>query len=141
MGARQPSAARSRTAAAALEFHRELYRSLYHDATTLVGGGTLTLQNAARVRGSGTLFNGGPNGEAFTIQGETSNSGSLGSNELAIVNRSGGIIDANNATGLQLVVDPRANGGLINLGLMQASGGGVSPSPGTPAACSTTPAA
>ncbi len=34
-----------------------------NNATTLLGGGhTLTLQNAARVRGTGTLFNGGPNG-------------------------------------------------------------------------------
>jgi hypothetical protein len=76
------------------------------------------------VRGTGTLFNGGPNGEAFTIQGETNNSGSLGTNELAIVNRSGGLIHANVST-LQLFVDPRANGGLLNLGVMQASSGGI----------------
>ena len=86
------------------------------------------MQNAARVRGTGTLFNGGTGGEAFTIQGETSNSGSLGTNELAIVNRSGGLIDANvfNGTvGLALVVDPRAIDGLINLGVMRASSGGI----------------
>ena len=62
---------------------------------TLTGGSTLTLLNADRVRGTGTLFNGGANGGTFTIQGETSNSGSLGTNELGIVNRSGGLIDAN----------------------------------------------
>jgi hypothetical protein len=91
---------------------------------TLLGGSTLTLQNAARVRGIGTLFNGGPGGEPFTIQGETNNSGSLGTNELAIVNRSGGIINAN-VSGLQLIVDPRATDGLINNGIMQASNGGI----------------
>ena len=95
---------------------------------TLTGGSTLTLQNADRVRGSGTLFNGGTNGESFIIQGETSNSGGLGYNELAIVNRSGGIINANvfdGEIGLALIVDPNSSGGLINQGLMEASNGGV----------------
>ena len=95
---------------------------------TLTGGSTLTLLNADRVRGTGTLFNGGPNGEAFTIQGETSNSGSLGTDELAIVNRSGGLIDANmfnDDGGLILNVDPRATDGLINQGIMRASQGGI----------------
>ena len=87
-------------------------------------GSTLTLQNAARVRGTGTLFNGGSSGEAFTIQGETSNSGSLGTNELGIVNRSGGLINANVA-GLFLLVDPNATSGLTNTGIMQASAGGL----------------
>ncbi len=91
---------------------------------TLTGNSTLTLQNAARVRGTGTLFNGGAEGEAFTIQGETSNSGSLGTNELGIVNRSGGLINANVA-GLFLLVDPNATSGLTNTGIMQASAGGL----------------
>jgi hypothetical protein len=107
---------------------------------TLLGGSTLTLQNAARVRGIGTLFNGGPGGEPFTIQGETNNSGSLGTNELAIVNRSGGIINAN-VTGLQLIVDPRATDGLINNGVMQASNGGILTLTGVGEAGSTTLAA
>lgn len=95
---------------------------------TLTGGSTLTLLNADRVRGTGMLFNGGASGEIFIIQGETSNSGSLGTNELAIVNRSGGIIDANvsaGETGLSLNVDPRATDGLINQGIMRASLGGI----------------
>ncbi len=95
---------------------------------TLTGGSTLTLVNADRVRGGGTLFNGGSNGEAFTIEGETSNSGSLGTNELAIVNRSGGLIDANvfnGSNGLIMNVDPRTLDGLTNLGVMRASGGGI----------------
>ena len=97
-------------------------------AVTLTGSGFLNLQNAARIRGTGTLFNGGPNGEISTIQGETSNSGSLGTNELAIVNRSGGLIDANvsvNGNGLALVVDPSASGNLTNSGVMRASNGGI----------------
>jgi hypothetical protein len=96
-------------------------------AVTLTGSGSLNLQNAARVRGSGTLFNGGPNGEVSTIRGETSNSGSLGTNELAIVNRSGGLINADDNSGnnLALVVDPSAAGNLINLGTMRASNTGV----------------
>ena len=66
----------------------------------------------------------GVSGEAFTIQGETSNSGSLGTNELGIVNRSGGLINANVA-GLFLLVDPNAASGLTNTGIMQASDGGL----------------
>ncbi len=96
---------------------------------TLTGGSTLTLSNAARVLGTGTLFIGGSDGSAFTVQGETSNTGGLGYNELAIVNRVGGLIDANvvdgNGNGLALVVDPRAGGDLTNLGTMQASNGGL----------------
>ena len=84
--------------------------------------------NADRVRGSGTLFNGDASGGIFTIQGETSNSGSLGTNELAIVNGTGSLIDANvfnGERGLTLNVDPRTIGGLINLGTMRASNGGI----------------
>ncbi len=54
------------------------FTDLFINGDVTFTGSTLTLQNAARVRGTGTLFNGGSNGEAFTIQGETSNSGSLG---------------------------------------------------------------
>ena len=45
------------------------------DDLTITGSGVLTLVNADRIRGSGVLTN------ASTIQGETSNSGSLGNNE------------------------------------------------------------
>ncbi len=62
--------------------------------------------------------------ETFTIQGETSNSGSLGVNELAIVNQAGGVIDAN-VSGLVLNVDPNSATGLLNQGLMRASNGGI----------------
>ncbi len=90
---------------------------------TLTGGSTLTLASAARIRGGGTLFIGGSGGEAFTIQGEANNAGSgLGANELTVVNRSGGLVDANVPSGT-LNVDP-GTGGLTNEGLMRASGGG-----------------
>ncbi len=90
---------------------------------TLTGGSTLTLKDAARIRGGGTLFIGGSGGEAFTIQGEANNSGSgLGANELTVVNRSGGLVDANVATNT-LNVDP-GSGGLTNQGVLQASNGG-----------------
>ena len=97
---------------------------------TLTGGSTLELVNAARVRGGGTLFIGGSDGKAFTVEGNTNTSGgSLGANELAIVNQTGGLIDANtvdgNNNGLTLVVDPRSGDGLINLGVMRASNGGI----------------
>src|SRR4029077_4987591 len=87
---------------------------------TLTGSGTLTLQNADRVLGSGPLIN------QITIQGETSNSGSLGASQIAIVNN--GLIDAN-VSGLVLNVDPlgnaNGNGGLVNNNLMRASNGGI----------------
>ncbi|MGH7939107.1 MAG: FecR domain-containing protein, partial [Bryobacteraceae bacterium] len=95
---------------------------------TLTGGKTLTLLNSARVTGSGTLFIGGSDGTAFTIHGDTSGdtSGgtSLGNNDLAIVNRSGGLIDAD-GNGLELTVDPRNGDGFINQGILRASDGGV----------------
>ena len=92
---------------------------------TLQGGGVVTLMGAGQIRGGGTLFIGGANGETQTIQGETSiSSASLGAGAIGIVNRSGGVIDANVA-GLSLVVDPSASGGLMNLGLMRASNGGI----------------
>ena len=87
--------------------------------TALVGGGTLSLSNAGRVRGSGVL--------TITDQivaGETSNTGSLGNNEIGIVNQTGGLINAN-VNGLFLLVDPNAANGLSNLGIMQASNGGL----------------
>src|SRR4029078_11168855 len=86
-------------------------------SVTLIGGGTLTLTNADRVRGTGPLTN-----VDNTIQGETNNSGSLGTNELGIVNQS--LINAN-VSGLILNVDPGATAGLINQALMEASNGGI----------------
>ena len=44
----------------------------------------------ARVRGSGILTN-----FDNVIQGETSNSGSLGTNGIGIINQAGGVIEAN----------------------------------------------
>src|SRR5262249_46312411 len=69
---------------------------------TLNGSGVLTLANADRIRGTGIFTNAGN-----TIQGETSNSGSLGTNEIGLVNQAGGVIDANVA-GLALNVDPNS---------------------------------
>ena len=90
---------------------------------TLSGGGVVNIASAGRVRGTGTLFIGGLNGESQTIQGEGNNSGSgLGANELTVVNRSGGLVDAN-LSGLVLNVDPGVSG-LTNQGLMRASNGG-----------------
>ena len=85
----------------------------------LTGGGLLTLSSADRVRGNGNLINANN-----TIQGETNNGGSLGNNEIGIVNQTGGLINAN-VNGLFLLVDPDAANGLINLGIMQASNGGL----------------
>ena len=86
---------------------------------TLSGGGTVTLSNADRVRGSGILTN-----VDNTIQGETSNSGSLGTNEIGIINQASGSILAN-VSGLVLNVDPDGTDGLINHGTMNASNGGI----------------
>ncbi|MEP6822649.1 MAG: hypothetical protein ABI946_09905, partial [Chthoniobacterales bacterium] len=98
-----------------------------NDDVTLTGGSALSLQSAARILGSGTLFIGGTDGSGFTIQGAGNVSGNFGNNTLTIVNRSGGVIAANNFNGnsdVTLRVDP-GSGGLINLGVMQASNGGI----------------
>ena len=86
---------------------------------TFSGTGMLTLQNADRIRGSGTFINAGG-----TIDGSTNTSGSFGNNEIGIVNQSGGVIDAN-VPGLSLNVDPNSALGLANTGIMQASNGGL----------------
>ena len=86
---------------------------------TLNGGGTLLLSSADRLRGSGILTN-----VNNIIQGETNSGGSLGMNEIGIINQAGGVIDANVA-GLALVVDPNSADGLVNHGLMRASNGGI----------------
>ena len=78
---------------------------------TFGGSGVVTLANADRIRGSGILTNAGN-----TIQGETSNSGSLGNNEIGISQPGRRPIDANVA-GLFLIVDPNSNDGLTNQGI------------------------
>ena len=85
---------------------------------TLSGSGVLSLVAADRVRGTGIFTNAGT-----TIEGETSNLGSLGTNEIGIVNQAGGVISAN-VSGLTLTVDPNATDGLVNQGTMQAINGG-----------------
>ena len=84
---------------------------------TLSGSGVLSLVAADRIRGSGIFTN------ASTIEGETSNLGSLGADEIGIVNQAGGVISAN-VSGLTLIVDPNATDGLVNQGTMQAINGG-----------------
>jgi hypothetical protein len=86
---------------------------------TLTGGGTLNLQDAARVRGGGELIN-----VNNVIQGDTNNTTSLGNNDMVLVNQSGGLIDANHA-GLALVIDPANGPGMTNAGVMRATNGGV----------------
>ena len=91
---------------------------------TLSGSGVLSLTAADRIRGTGIFTNAGT-----TIEGETSNSGgvgtagSLGADEIGIVNQAGGVISAN-VSGLTLIVDPNATDGLVNQGTMQAINGG-----------------
>ncbi len=86
---------------------------------TLSGSGVLSLVAADRIRGTGILTNAGN-----TIEGETSNSGSLGADEIGIVNQARGVISAN-VSGLTLVVDPNASNGLVNQGTMEATNGGI----------------
>jgi hypothetical protein len=86
---------------------------------TLSGTGTLTLQNADRILGTGTFTNAGN-----IIRGETGASGSFGNDQIGIVNLAGGLIDAN-VPGLTLNLDPANSPGLTNQGVMQASNGGI----------------
>ncbi len=88
------------------------------DNVTLSGSGVLSLVAADRIRGTGIFTNAGT-----TIEGETSNAGSLGADEIGIVNQAGGVISAN-VSGLTLIVDPNATDGLVNQGTMQAINGG-----------------
>ena len=88
------------------------------DNVTLSGSGVLSLVAADRIRGTGIFTNAGT-----TIEGETSAAGSLGADEIGIVNQAGGVISAN-VSGLTLIVDPNATDGLVNQGTMQAINGG-----------------
>lgn len=51
-------------------------------------------------------------------------SGNLGNNAIGLVNQGAGVIDAN-LSGLVLRIDPNSGSGLTNMGVMQASNGGV----------------
>ena len=86
---------------------------------TFTGTGRLSLVDADLIRGSGIFTNAGT-----TIDGETSNSGSFGNNQIGIVNQAGGIISAN-VPGLTLNLDPDPVNGLINQGTMLAVNGGI----------------
>jgi FecR protein len=83
---------------------------------TLTGGGTIFLTNADRILGNGVLTN-----VNNAIRGDTAGGGSMGADQIGIINGALGVIDAN--TGL-LDVDPNASG-LVNHGVMQASNGGT----------------
>ncbi len=88
--------------------------------TLLTGSGVLTLsslntQSNARVIGSGTLTN----DTGHIIQGQ----GQLGTNTVSMINN--GLVDAN-ISGKALWVDPaNVATGLINVGTMRASNGGI----------------
>ena len=88
-------------------------------ATTLSGGGTLTMSNTSNINyiegGSGTLTN------EETIQG----SGSIGNSALTLVNSgSSAVIDANNSAN-QLVIDAQSGAKNSNGGTMEATAGGL----------------
>ena len=82
---------------------------------TLNGGGTITMTSGSDIAGAGGTLTNVDN----TIQGFSG----LGSDQVAIVNGLGGIINAN-VSGQTLDVDPGA-GGLTNAGLMEATNGGT----------------
>ncbi len=85
-------------------------------ATTLSGGGTVTMANANQdswIEGAGTLTN------QETIQG----SGTIGNSALTLVNSgSSAFIDANNSAN-ELVIN--AQGGTTNTGTLEATAGGL----------------
>ena len=84
--------------------------------TVLSGSGILRLLgDNARILGSGSLLN----------QSMIYGFGSLGMNGLAFHNDATGLVDASEAAGFPLVVDPPLGDGLRNEGMMQASRGGV----------------
>src|SRR6202167_3519361 len=86
---------------------------------SLIGGGTVTLSTTGggiaiiNESGSGAILTNANN----TIQGV----GQIGNNGLALVNQAGGIIDANVA-GTALLLN---SNGVTNLGLLEATNGGV----------------
>ena len=82
---------------------------------TLNGGGTITMSSGSAITGAGGTLTNVDN----TIQGFSG----LGSDQIAIVNGLGGIINAN-VSGQTLTVDP-SEGGLTNAGLMEAANGGT----------------
>ncbi len=86
---------------------------------TFTGSGTLSLVDADLIRGNGIFTNAGT-----TIDGETSNFGSFGNNEIGIINQAGGVISAN-VSGRALNLDPGPLNGLINRGTMLAVDGGI----------------
>ncbi|MCB1095366.1 MAG: hypothetical protein KDN22_07270, partial [Verrucomicrobiae bacterium] len=89
--------------------------SINNPNTALSGGGTISLTGGnSRIVGTGGLINGA------TIEGL----GNIGFNQTAIVNSAGGLINANSG-GNALFLDPRNDGGLVNQGILRASGSGI----------------
>ena len=87
--------------------------------TTLSGGGTVTLSTvsgggSAIIQGSGFTLTNSNN----TIEG----SGIIGNGSLALVNQSGGVIDAN-SSGQALLLN--GSGGITNSGLLEATNSGI----------------
>ncbi len=90
--------------------------------TTLTGGGTVTLSGINN--GIYTMADGGGL-KVLTIANQSIDGlGQLGGNNIGIVNQAGGLIDAN-SSGNVLVVDPGTTTGMVNQGIMRASGGGI----------------
>ena len=95
------------------------FTDLVVGGATLAGTGTINLTNADRVRGGGTFTI----GSGITVQGETTNGGSIGNNETAVINN--GLINANVST-LALTLDPvNVAGAFTNHGTLRASSGGI----------------
>ncbi len=87
--------------------------------TTLTGGGTVILQNNARLTGTAGILTNVNN----TIEGDTNTGGNLGSG-IGIVNQASGVINANN-NGKTLFVNATGVNGLVNQGTLEASNGGI----------------
>ncbi|MEQ8835620.1 MAG: hypothetical protein RID07_02315, partial [Lacipirellulaceae bacterium] len=94
---------------------------IVRDEVSLSGTGTLRIGGANS--NSRIVDNSGANGHltnSSTIEGF----GQIGVNTLQITNLAGGLIDANNAGGAALTVDPNAGGGVTNQGTLRGSAGG-----------------
>lgn len=90
-------------------------------ATTLQGGGTMTLSGSND--GSRILDQSASDGVLTNVDNTIQGKGQIGANTLQVINQAGGIIDANDSTGT-LTLDPRAADSMVNQGTMRASAGG-----------------
>ena len=92
----------------------------FNGIVTLTGGGTVTMNKG----GAGLpILNNSNFGQLVNVNNLIQGAGQIGNNGLVVTNQAGGIINANDASGNTLLINP--GGTFLNQGLVESTGTGV----------------